>query len=152
MRVAEIFLVFFGCILIYFEFLLPGAVMGLLGSGLLFFGLVLTFVHGESFVFIGLYLSAIVLGVIFAISLALWSIKRKKIFHKEDQEGSHAGLSNENLIGKVGVVETDLKPSGYVMIEGSSYQAISKSGYLEKGIVVEVMSWEENHIIVRRKV
>jgi membrane-bound serine protease (ClpP class) len=152
MRIASFFLAFLGFVLIYLEFFLPGAVLGVLGGFLLFVGLMLTFLYEDSLLFTWVYTSLVVLGVVVVIQAALWSIKRKKIFHElQHKEGGSGEMPSEDLVGKEALVETDLKPFGYIVVGEKSFEAFSKSGYLEKGIQVEIVGREENHVIVRRK-
>ncbi len=48
----------------------------------------------------------------------------------------------EPLIGKKGIAETVLRPSGKVLIEGKLYDAYTRGDYIEKGQSVEVISDE----------
>lgn len=69
----------------------------------------------------------------------------KKIALTDTQKRSQGYVSTqilEPLIGKTGIAETVLRPSGKVMIEGKMYDAYTRGDYIEKGQSVEVISDE----------
>lgn len=53
------------------------------------------------------------------------------------------------LVGKEGVAETVLRPSGKVLIEGVSYDAVALGTMIEKGAAVVVQKIESNQLYVR---
>ncbi|WP_052236405.1 NfeD family protein [Candidatus Protochlamydia amoebophila] len=71
------------------------------------------------------------------------------IYLKKDQKGFQASEYDRNAIGKLGMVLTDLKPGGYILIEGKQHQAISLTGYISKGEEVIVVSGQEESLIVK---
>ena len=56
----------------------------------------------------------------------------------------------KHAIGKIGIVLTDLKPGGFILIEGKQHQAISQSGYITKGEEVIVVSGQEESLLVKK--
>lgn len=145
-----------GLLLIFLEFFLPGAVMAI-GGGLLLIAS-LFFFHME---ISGLYEFIAFLSVLMGFSylvirLALWKIKatakKGTICMESDQEGFQASSYPLGLIGKIGLVDTDLKPSGHVLVEGVRFQAVSKSGYIDKETQIEVLGGIGSHLIVQPKV
>lgn len=143
-----------GLLLIFLEFYLPGAILGTAGGLLLLISLVLViqdYAPLWSFVYFLLLLAA-VYGV---IRYALWSIPRGKkedsIYSDDAQEGFYASSFDQQAIGKEGVVVSDLKPGGWIRIEGKQHAAISESGYLIQGTAVVVLRGEGDSLIVRRK-
>lgn len=66
-------------------------------------------------------------------------------------EEGYVGVAvhGDDLIGKEGIAETVLRPSGKVLIGGVSYDAVSVQGMLEKGTKVSVERVETNQIYVR---
>ncbi|QLH37527.1 MAG: hypothetical protein HWD61_05345 [Parachlamydiaceae bacterium] len=46
---------------------------------------------------------------------------------------------------------TDLKPGGFIIVDGKQQPAISKEGYLSKGTKVKVIGGEESNLIVRKE-
>lgn len=62
-----------------------------------------------------------------------------------------AGETQDTFLGKEGEVETDLKPSGYIIVDGVRLQAISRGKYIKSGEMVEIISERGNTVIVRGK-
>lgn len=54
----------------------------------------------------------------------------------------------EPLTGKQGIVTQDLRPIGKIEIEGQEYEALSQNDWIESGKTIQVLSAEENKIIV----
>lgn len=139
-----------GLLLIFLEFFLPGAIMGVLG-GLFLLGSIVVFLltSPTPFVFL-VYLAAIAIAVFLVIRLAIWAVKRKKgtIYLDKDQEGFQASLLEKEMIGKRGVAATDLRPSGHILIENKRIQVSAREGFIEKGQEVEVVAGEGSRLIV----
>ena len=69
------------------------------------------------------------------------------------QEGGFVGVETESLqhlVGKCGVVSTDLKPSGTVEVEGRRYYAQINYGFAPKGSEVVVIKAEEGRLYCRK--
>lgn len=142
-----------GLLLIFLEFFLPGAVMAI-GGGLLLLAS-LFFFHMEIsgiYEFIA-FLVALMGFVYLVVRLALWQVKatakKGTICLEADQEGFQASTYPLDLIGKIGRADTDLKPSGHVMVEGRRFQAVSKTGYIDKEAEIEVLGGIGSHLIVQ---
>lgn len=78
----------------------------------------------------------------------------KRIFlHKADSaegEGTPQAQEYESLVGKSGVTETPLHPSGAVRIDGKRVIALAESGMIEKGCSVTVIKAAGTNVIVRK--
>ncbi|MDP1879601.1 MAG: NfeD family protein [Parachlamydiaceae bacterium] len=149
------FLVLLGLILIVIEFYVPGGIVAILGiisilTGLTIFGLNTTSIWAFS-----LFLAGTIIGIIMAIRFALWRIVKAKpgysIYSNDDQEGFFASSYDKTAIGKTGIVLSDLKPGGFISIDGHRHPAISLSGYLSKGEEVVVVSGQEQSLMVKSK-
>lgn len=142
-----------GLLLILFEFYLPGAVLGVLGSLLLIASVIVFASQSTSPLAIALFIIAVVVVVILLIRFALWRIVHAKpeysIYLNEDQEGFKASSYDKTAIGKKGVALADLKPGGFVLVEGKQHQALSISGYIAKGEEVAVIGGQEESLIVK---
>ena len=69
------------------------------------------------------------------------------------ERGGFIGVEKGNLhhlIGKEGIVATDLKPSGNVDIEGKRYQAQMVSGYAVKGDTVKILRHEGGRLYCKK--
>lgn len=146
-------LLILGLLFIFIEFYLPGAVMGILGTILLFASLA-TFVEQVqspvAAIFFGL---GILIAVILLIRFTIRRIPKSKpeysIYLKDDQEGFRAATYDKKLVGKHAMVVTDLRPGGYVTIEGKKYSAISQVGYIPKGSEVIVIGGDGEDLMVK---
>lgn len=148
-----IFLLVLGLLFIFIEFYLPGAVMGILGTILLFASLV-TFIDQVdspiASIFFGLgILAAVVILIRFTIRRIPKSKSQYSIYLKDDQEGFRAATFDKSAVGKRALVVTDLRPGGYVVIEGKKYSAISQVGYLPKGSEVIVIGGDGEDLLVK---
>lgn len=147
-------LVFLGLILILFEFYLPGMVMGILGGISILTGIILFASQTSSWLAIVLFMAGTAVTVWLLIRFAIWRIVHAKpqysIYSSADQEGYQASSYDKTAIGKTGVVIADLKPGGYILVEGIQHPAISLSGYIVKGEHVSIVGGQEQSLIVKK--
>jgi len=141
-----------GLILVFLEFFLPGAVLATLGVISLLASAVLVFIdYPLQWGF--LYLLGVLLLVFATCKCAIWKLKHSKIrgdfYSGQDQEGYSASSFDSSLIGKEGIVSTELKPAGHIVVEGQVYQALSETGFISKGAVVKIVGGRGSHLIVR---
>ena len=167
----EIALFIVGLILIGIEiFAIPGfGIAGISGITLAVVGLSLAMVDSFDFEFDGIGTFAgmmfrsllLVLGSLFAAIFGSLYLSDRlfasnffggKISLKATQttnEGySSANLSLKSLVGKEGVAETVLRPSGTVMIDGELYDSKAQYGLIEKGEKVRVIKYETTQLYV----
>ncbi len=82
-------------------------------------------------------------------SSKLWS----KVVLK-DMETSKQGYTSaadyQHLIGKFGVIVTELRPAGTALIENQKFDVISEGSYIEKGAKVEVIAVFGSRIVVKQ--
>ncbi len=137
------FLLIVGIILLAVEIFVAGfGVCGILG---------LTLVISASIIAIltipfGIIIPAVQIGIIVAVGFYVYRyIKRKQLYGKLvltdflSSDKKEVG-QQENLVGKVGVSKTALRPQGTVEINGSSLDVYSESGYIAPGTKVVVTS------------
>ena len=144
-----------GLLLIYFEFFLPGAVMGIIGALLLVLSLFLfIFFQHPNVLSLFFFIFALLLSVVLTIRLALITVKRRRdknsFYSEKNQEGFIASIHQKELYGKTGVAATDLRPSGYIKIEKEFFQAVSRAGYIKKDEKVQVEGGEGARLIVKK--
>jgi membrane-bound serine protease (ClpP class) len=148
-------LLILGLLLILFEFYLPGAVMGILGGLAILFSII-SFAQTHTLLAVFLFILLAVVSVGLLIRFALWRIVHAKpensIYLSSDQEGYQASSFDSTAIGKTGIVLSDLKPGGYILIDGKQHQAISITGYIPKDASVIVVSGQEESLIVKNQV
>lgn len=119
------------------------------GGGVLFLSS-LTLLATQGFSFGSLALFALLMaGLAYGMSrFALSRVKKTGVSLETDQEGYQACTYPKELIGKVALVSSDLKPSGYIRIQNQIFAAVSKSGYIEKGFMVRLIGGEGAAFIV----
>lgn len=57
----------------------------------------------------------------------------------------------ESLVGKRGVVRTELRPAGTALIDGRPVDVVSEGAFLPKGTAVRVIAVEGMRVVVRRE-
>ena len=55
---------------------------------------------------------------------------------------------SSSLIGKIGIAETVLRPSGKVSIDGENYDALTEGSFISRGDKVRVTRYETGQIYV----
>ncbi|MGR3973139.1 MAG: NfeD family protein [Candidatus Rhabdochlamydia sp.] len=148
MIVLTAILAFVGLALIFMEFFFP--------SGFLIFSaaiFLLTTIFSFSSLGFGLgftllYMILLLMAIIATIAAALSRIRSKMVLH-EDQYGFYSHQLNPLLLGKRGVVLSDLKPLGYIEIEGHQYLATVEMGYVAKDTWVHVIELRGSTVIVK---
>lgn len=150
---TALILLVIGLCLIFLEFFLPGAVIGTIGVLLLCASIVVFAMETDSVIAVILYCAAVIVALIYLIKFALWRIKKTKfsgsIYLDADQEGFVASTFDQNAIGKTGTVLTDLKPGGYILVDGKKLQALSVEGYISQGAIVKIVGGQEESLLVK---
>ncbi len=142
-----------GLLLIYFEFFVPGAILGIFGGVSMIAGVIFFAVNESNFWWLALYVVSLVLLLIAEIRFAIWKIKRAKdgFYARGDQEGYTASTFNEDLIGKEGEAMSSLRPSGRIIVDGNPYQVVSEEGFIKKGTPILIVRGEGARLIVRKQ-
>lgn len=146
-----ILLLIAGFILVGIEMVVPGfGVPGISGIICLVAGILLTAKDVEQ----GLTITVIVV-VILAVMMTLVMVILKRVKspivldEKLPQEHGFLNASDlEYLVGKEGVVTTDLKPGGKCRIDGIEFDVRSEGNFLEKGTKVRISRIHEKTIMV----
>lgn len=144
-----------GFLMIFLEFFLPGGILGSTGAIFLIASIVIFALYTKSGIALFLFILGIAALAAFMIWFTLQRIKMGKIkgiFLNSVQEGYLASEWEKELVGKDGIALSDLKPSGHILVNEKRYQAVSKTGYLEKGTKIIVIGGEGAHLIVKEKV
>ncbi|MCE5227407.1 MAG: nodulation protein NfeD [Porphyromonadaceae bacterium] len=162
----EILVFIAGLILIAIElFIIPGfGVTGITGIVFIVAGLTLSLLNNTDFNFKGITGSesgqavlTVLMGIGASFVLMIWlsnKIGSSGLFRKVALEADlEQSLSNTNLpyyIGKYGKAATVLRPSGKVEIENELFDAVSESGFIEKGSSVKVVKFENSQLYVEK--
>lgn len=147
-----IILLMAGSLLIGIEIFVPGAVAGTLGGIALFVAVIIAFTISAK---CGLW---ILLGVVFLtiLTVIMWvrlfprTTMGRKMTLSEDGTAFKAGETQDSLAGKSGITLSQLRPAGYVEIDGKRLDVITEGGIIEKGQPVTVVKVIGNRIVVRK--
>lgn len=139
-------------VFLFLEFFMPGGVLAILAILTVFIGTFLVAFSDYGWLWAFVYLS---LSILLAIPIGYLALRKVKgsgkkdtFFLSNDQSGYSASDLNSDLIGKVGIATTDMKPSGHIEIENLKYQAISDRGYITSGQSVEIIALRGSYYIV----
>lgn len=142
-----------GMALILAEFILPGAVLGVLGAIALIIstGLGVVFYPDYAIFIVALE----VVGACLGIALGIWILARTKagraltLEHSQRAEDGYSNMaSDETLLNAVGEAFTALRPAGTIMIDGRRVDAVSNGAFLVKGARVRVVEVHGNRVVV----
>ncbi|HAV13130.1 MAG TPA: hypothetical protein DCX06_06540 [Opitutae bacterium] len=151
---AIIGLVVAALVLVFFEVILPGGVLGVLAAVCVILATWLGFNEfgalGGVGIFIGTCFAIVVMAYIEFKLLA--KTKLGKAFLLKESVTGHSNVSQaeESIIGKEGTALTRLNPSGKVAIDGQSYDAYSQDGYLDPGELIGVVSKDNFKLIIKK--
>lgn len=151
MMLVSITLVVLGLIFVFFEFFLPGGLSAILGGILIIMGIIIFSIlplNLLSKLLFSVGACALVAGV---CGLAFYIIRRKSnesIFLSKCQEGFTAASIEPLPVESKGKAISDLKPSGFVNINGKRFQAVSEGLYLKKGTPILVKARKSSYLIV----
>lgn len=144
-----------GLVFFLLEFYFPSGLMAVVGGVILLMSVVVLAIDTGSLVGTTLFVILTLVLLICLVGYMLKKIPRTKqsysIYLDKDQEGYRASSFDSTMIGKTGVVDADLKPGGYILVDGERLQALSDMGYINKGELVEIIGGREESLIVKRK-
>ena len=169
----EIIIFIVGIILLAVElFVIPGfGVAGVAGIIFIIGGLALSLVGNIGFDFSLVptsnmiqSFSTVIISITIAFSICIWLGKKmftNKTFapklalvaEQKATEGYTVSLPEfDSLVGKEGIAETILRPSGKVRVENDIYDAVAQISYIEKGEKVKVVEHENSNLVVTKVV
>jgi membrane-bound ClpP family serine protease len=142
-----------GLLLIFLEFFLPGGIMGMLGALVVVGSIIVFAMQQDSLLLVLLYAAGSIALVVLLFRFALWRLRygsgAKSFYSEDSQHGYTASTFDRSVIGKLGVVDTDLRPGGHVIVEEQRHTAISVSGYINKGEKVKVIGGQGESLTVK---
>lgn len=70
----------------------------------------------------------------------------------QDREEGYTAVNNDilDLVGKEAIALTDLRPSGYIEVDGKQYDGEAEEGYIPKDSKVQVVKVRSINLIVRK--
>jgi membrane-bound ClpP family serine protease len=141
-------------VLIFFEVILPGGILGLMA---LVSGAVATWLayleFGMSGALITLFGTIVAAGLLIYVELK-WVARTglgREFFLKTSVTGhSNVSAAEDSIIGKSGKSLTRLNPSGKVVVDAKTYEAYSQDGYIESDQSIQVVSKDNFKLIIKK--
>lgn len=148
---AILMLFIIGLLLLAFEVIVPGGILGVIGGLAMLGGCGIAFnEYGTNGGALAVVVAVVLAGVMLYLEFAVLpkTAMGQRMFLKSKVTGTTAKARTEDLTGVTGKTVTTLAPSGYVMIEGKRHEAFSRSGYLAAGATVKVIGMDNFRLIV----
>ena len=145
-----------GVVLLALEvFVIPGfGLAGVAGLLAIFYSIVISF--PSPVVAIRVILTSLILTVVLGLVL-IRRIGRSGVWRRfvldtseRKEQGYVAPIATRELLGKKGVVQTTLRPSGIIEVEGERFDALSEGMYIPAGTPIMVTKVEGSRIIVAK--
>lgn len=149
-----IFLFVAAFMLVLAEFVVPGAVLGILGGILFVASCVVAYIKTDY----GLWITvAEIGGMIVCVLTGMYLIGNTRfgnIMVLDDQQDASKGWvapsEDPNLVGSIGAVYSALRPAGAIVVNGRRIDAVSDGTFIEKGESIRVIEVEGNRVVVER--
>jgi membrane-bound serine protease (ClpP class) len=162
--VTDFLIIFVGILLLLIEMIvIPG--FGLAGIGgiiLVVFGLYRLLLPdmpvGEEVADMAMFgLTIGVIGGLIGLVLLLKLMTKTKFWKKlatpdvqDHERGYDTSLGLEDMVGKEGVADTDLHPSGWVISDNKRIFVVSEGTFIEDGENVKIITVDGNRVVVRQ--
>lgn len=163
----EIILFVIGILLFVVEiFVIPGfGIAGIGGIVFVVFGLTMSLIGNDRFNFDGVTatetaraLFTVLMGIGLGFAAMLWlssrigekGIFRKMALHANVDKTVAMAFDVSGLIGREGKAQTVLRPSGKIIVDGEIYDAVSDTGFIERGESVKIIRFENSQLYVER--
>jgi membrane-bound ClpP family serine protease len=147
-------LILVALVLIAFEIILPGGILGTIAGLCVIAATVLAHtdygIWGAFAVFFGS--GVLIIALILIEFRLLKNTSLGNAFFLKTSVSGHTGPTTEtSLIGKQGVALTRLNPSGKVTIEGINYEANSQDGYIDAKQEISVVAQHNFKLTIRKR-
>ncbi|MFO8028110.1 MAG: NfeD family protein [Opitutales bacterium] len=141
-------------VLVFFEVILPGGILGLLALlcvlGATWLGAANYGALGAALTFLG-SLAAVVLLVYVEFKLmANTSFGNRFLLGSSVTGHSNVAQGEESIIGREATTITRMNPSGKIAIDGRPYEAYSQDGYIDSGETVVVAKRDNFKLIIKK--
>jgi len=141
-------------VLIAFEIILPGGILGIIAGLCVIAATVLANIdYGIWMAVAVFFISAVLIIALILIEFKL--LKNTSLgnafFLKNSVTGHTGPTTDVSLVGKHGMAVTRLNPSGKVTIEGKNYEANSQDGYIEAKQEISVVAQNNFKLTIRKR-
>lgn len=143
-----------GTVLIFFELIVPGGILGMLAALAMLAGCVLAFAeYGVGGGLLTFMIFAVLAAACLVIELKF--LPKTRVGSRFFLEGSVSGTSQKpagenDLVGRECEALTPLSPTGLVRLEGKQYEAFSQSGRVDRGTRMKVVGVDNFRIKVSK--
>ena len=149
-----IILILMALVLVAFEIILPGGVLGVIAGLCVIAATILTDMDYGIWIAVAVFIgSGILISLLIIVEFKL--LKNTSLgnaFFLKESVTAHTGpTSDVSLIGKEGMTLTRLNPSGRVTIEGKTYEASSQDGYIETKQEITVVGQDNFKLTIRKR-
>lgn len=148
-----IILILVALVLVAFEVVLPGGVLGIIAALSVIAATILANIEYGIWASVGVFIGAAVL-IIVLIIVEFKILKNTSLgnafFLKETVTGHTGPTTKLALVGKEGITLTRLNPSGRVIIEGKTYEASSQDGYLDANLAITVVAQDNFKLTIKK--
>jgi membrane-bound serine protease (ClpP class) len=143
-----------GVILLIAEFFLPGGISGILGAAAIITSIILA---GGNIVQMSIsVLIALTVAIVGMVIIMKFFGKQLKVLNKvilsdatTTEQGYVSNVNRLELIGKLAVTMTPLRPAGTIRIGDERIDAVSDGSFVEKNKQVVIIKVEGSRIVVR---
>ncbi len=142
-----------GAVLCVFELVAPGfGVFGISGILCLVLSTFLTWSLFEISLYAIMLIQIIITGIVAVIIVVLLRKNEKvnSVILKDTLNLDKNKIDNDELLGKIGVVKTPLKPVGIIKIETRDFEVLSNDGFINIGEEVKVIRVEKDKVFVSK--
>jgi membrane-bound serine protease (ClpP class) len=138
-----VFLYIVGLGMVVAESMMPGVVIGLIGTVFLTISIVFGFRHHWAVGAVQIVLAVVVTPAAFYIGI-------KKLSLQSSLEGATSfGQDLSGYQGKEGQAHTDLRPAGMVLVDGRKLDVVTAGESIPRGSRIRVVSVEGNRVVVK---
>ena len=160
---SDLLIVMVGLVLLVVEaFLIPGfGIAGVAGIGVILWGLYLLLLPDVP-VSEEVYHSALtgltigIIGGIIALVLLFRMVTKTKFWTKltspgveSQDEGYSTSIGLEDMVGKIGIATSDLRPSGWALLGDRKIFVVTEGEFVDKDQSIKVLSVDGNRVVVR---
>ncbi|MGN1400750.1 MAG: nodulation protein NfeD [Bacillus sp. (in: firmicutes)] len=143
-----------GLALLLLELFLPGGIAGALGGASILGSL---FIAGESSTHMAV---SILIAVLVSLTVSILMVKvfgkqmkflRRMILSDSTstEEGYVSNVNRLDLIGRTGVTQTALRPSGIAIIDDERIDVVTEGSFIDRGKTVKIVKTEGSRVVVR---
>ncbi len=131
------------------ELFIPGAVIGLTGFAMVIGSIIYAASTGRSLLAGGLIAATLVFLPFFFL---LWKNVLGRVFSLPETLKDYRSSAREydGLMGKEGVAQSALRPSGSAFVEGERYAVVTRGEMIDKGVRVKVIDVSGSRLVVKR--